>query len=145
MSSRWRSRSAPHVASGLMRYSPRRHTELIGGAASAAARPSRDLMRALLALGFWEWELASQVADGTGPGGELGAAAERPEFERHQQLTLQRGEPLRGGREIREVAGEPGHLCSPCPADRSEPAAVAKIGQPAEVGVGQHAQLDGDR
>src|SRR5215471_2347140 len=58
-----------------------------------------------LALGLWERELASQVADGTGPGGELGGAAECPEFERHQQVTLQRGEPLRGGREVGEVAG----------------------------------------
>src|SRR5436189_587256 len=27
-------------------------------------------------LGFWQGELASQVADGAGPGGELGVAAE---------------------------------------------------------------------
>jgi hypothetical protein len=91
-----------------MRYRPRRHRELIGCAAGVAARPSQDPMRVRLVLGGGEREAASQVADGTGPGGELGVAAECLQFEWHQQVTLQRGEPLRGGRKVREVAGEPG-------------------------------------
>jgi hypothetical protein len=61
------------------------------------------------------------------------------------QVALQHSEPLGGGRQGGEIAGEAGHLCSPCPADRSEPAVAAKIGQPPQIGVGQDTKLGDGR
>jgi hypothetical protein len=91
-----------------------------------------------------EAKLVPQMAEGTRNGGELGAAGQRLKLERHQQVTLQHSEPLGGGRQDGKIAGQTGHLCSPCPAGRSEPAVPAKIGQAAQIGVGQDTKLDDD-
>jgi hypothetical protein len=96
-------------------------------------------------LGAGEAKLVPQVAYRTRTGREFGAAGQRRKLERHQQVPLQRSEPPGGGRQAGEIAGEAGHLRSPCPADRSEPAVAAKIGQPAPIGVGQDTKLDDGR
>jgi hypothetical protein len=77
------------------------------------------------------------MADDASTGGDVGAASQHVKLEGHQHVALQRGEPVGGGRQGGEIAGETGHLCSPCPADRSEPTVPAKIGQPAQIGVSQ--------
>ena len=69
-------------------------------------------------------------------------AGQRLKFEWYQQVALQRGEPFGGAREAGEIAGEAGHLRSPGSSDGSEPAVVAKVGQPAQIGVGQDAELN---
>ncbi|HJY57667.1 MAG TPA: hypothetical protein VJ418_14920 [Streptosporangiaceae bacterium] len=77
------------------------------------------------------------MADDASTSGDVGATGQHLKLEGHQHVALQRDEPLGGGRQGGEIAGETGHLCSPCLADRSEPAVPAKIGQPAQIGVSQ--------
>jgi hypothetical protein len=77
------------------------------------------------------------MADDAGTGGDVAAAGQHLKPERHQLVALQRDEPVGGGRQSGEIAGEKGHLCSPRPAARSESAVPAKIGQPAQIGVSQ--------